>query len=62
MSSRPGARVIRVSADGNGGTVERELPVTVLPGSQPAEGPVTAAEPYGVSELRALRAGRHRWD
>jgi hypothetical protein len=36
--------------------------VTVLDGAQPAEGPVTAAEPFGVSELRALRLGRHRWD
>ena len=62
VSSRPGARVIRVSADGDGGTVEEPLPVVALPGAQPAQGPVTAAEPYGVSELRALRAGRHRWD
>jgi hypothetical protein len=62
VSSRPGARVIRIRADGAGSTIEQELPVKTLPGSQPAEGPMTAAEPYGVSELRALRAGRHRWD
>ena len=62
VSSRPGARVIRIRADGAGSTIEQELPVKALPGSQPAEGPMTAAEPYGVSELRALRAGRHRWD
>ncbi|HEY5428959.1 MAG TPA: peptidase E [Solirubrobacteraceae bacterium] len=62
VSSRPGARVVRVSADGDGGTVVPELPVTPLPGAQPAQGPVIAAESYGVSELRALRAGRHRWD
>jgi dipeptidase E len=62
VSSCPGARVIRVRADGAGSTIEQELPVKTLPGAQPAEGPMTAAEPYGVSELRALRAGRHRWD
>jgi dipeptidase E len=62
VSSRPGARVIRIRADGAGSTIEQELAVKTLPGSQPAEGPMTAAEPYGVSELRALRAGRHRWD
>jgi dipeptidase E len=60
VSSRPEARVIRIRADGAGATVEQELPVKPLPGTQPADGPVT--EPYGVSELRALRAGRHRWD
>jgi dipeptidase E len=62
VSSRPGARVIRVRANGAGATIDQELPVKLLPGSQPAEGPTTDAEPYGVSELRALRAGRRRWD
>ncbi len=62
VSSRPGARVIRVSADGNGATAEEDMAVTTLPGAQPAAGPMTAAEPRGVSELRALRAGRHRWE
>jgi len=70
VSSRTGARVLSVAADGEGGTVERDLPVTPLAGALPAPGTtrvrdvasVTADEPYGVSELRALRGGRHRWD
>jgi dipeptidase E len=62
VSSRPGARVVRVRADGAGTTVEQSLLVRALPGSLPADGPATAGEPRGVSELRALRAGRHRWD
>ncbi len=62
VSSRPGARVVRVSADGEGGTVERPVEVRVLPGAVAADAPVGAGEPRGVSELRALRAGRHRWD
>jgi len=70
VSSRAGARVLSVAADGEGGTVERDLPVTPLAGALPAPGTtrvpnvasVTADEPYGVSELRALRGGRHRWD
>ncbi len=61
VASRPGARVVRVQADGAGGANERELPVRVLPGT----GAATAGgleESQGVSELRALRAGRRRWD
>ena len=60
VSSRPGARILAVSPDGFGGVVETELAIDVLPG---AGSPGTvSAEAYGVSELRALRAGRHRWD
>ena len=62
VSSRPGARVVRVSADGEGGTAERPVEVRALPGAVAADAPVGAGEPRGVSELRALRAGRHRWD
>jgi peptidase E len=62
VSSRPGARVVRVSADGEGGTVESPMAVRVLPGAVAADAPVGAGEPRGVSEMRALRAGRHRWD
>lgn len=62
VSSRPGARVIRVSADGSGGTVEEGMAVATLPGAQAAGGPMTGADTDGVAELRALRAGRHRWD
>ncbi|HEX3691420.1 MAG TPA: peptidase E [Solirubrobacteraceae bacterium] len=62
VSSRPGARVVHMSADGEGGTVERPMEVRVLPGAVAANAPAGAGEPRGVSELRALRAGRHRWD
>jgi dipeptidase E len=62
VSSRPGARVVRVQADGDGGTLERELEVRVLPGAVAAGAPVAADTHDGISELRALRAGRHRWD
>src|SRR6201996_5465441 len=62
VSSRPGARGVRMSADGEGGTVEREMTVEVLAGAVAADAPVGAGEPRGVAELRALRAGRHRWD
>ena len=73
VTSRASARVLSVAADGEGGTVARELPVTPLLGvlaapwaSQAANGssaPVMSSqESYGVSELRALRGGRHRWD
>jgi hypothetical protein len=51
---------MRVEPDGAGGVTEEEEPVRLLPGAahRDAEQP----EPYGVSEMRALRAGRHRWD
>jgi dipeptidase E len=70
VASRVGARVISVAADGDGGTVEHELPVIPLAGALPAPGTTAASnvasatvdEPRGVSELRALRGGRHRWD
>jgi dipeptidase E len=60
VSSRPGARVLQIRGAGGGATVQHELPVRSLPGTQPASRAVE--EPYGVSELRALRGGRHRWD
>jgi peptidase E len=61
VASRAGARVIRVTPDDFGGAEEGEVPVRLLPG---AEEVLLGAGPegYGVSELRALRAGRHRWD
>jgi peptidase E len=60
VSSRVGARVVRIAPDDFGGVSEDELPVRPLPG---AEQPWSEEdEPYAVSELRALRAGRHRWD
>jgi peptidase E len=59
--ARPDARVLRVEAGANGATLETAQPVRLLPR---AAGPGAAPthEPYGVSELRALRAGRNRWD
>jgi dipeptidase E len=60
VSSRPGARVVRFDRGATGGVNERDLPVRPLPGA--AEREPDRSEPDGVSELRALRAGRHRWD
>jgi peptidase E len=69
VTSRLGGRVFAVAADGEGGVSETPLPVQVLRGAARAAtstdrlaAPADGAEPYGVSELRALRAGRHRWD
>ncbi|HWE08665.1 MAG TPA: peptidase E [Solirubrobacteraceae bacterium] len=62
VSSRSGAGVTEVRPDGGGSTVERSLPVRVLPGVETAGAGAAPGEHYGVSELRALRAGRHRWD
>jgi dipeptidase E len=60
VASRLGARVLRLSLDGAGGLREQELPVRPLPGAD-GRGP-QRAESHGVSELRALRAGRRRWE
>ena len=60
VASRDGARVVRVRPDGSGGVYETELPVRLLPGAV-AAGP-TPKEADAISELRALRAGRHRWE
>ena len=60
VASRPGARVLRHQPDGRGGVTETELPVRVLLDAE--RGARRASVPGDVSELRALRAGRHRWD
>jgi dipeptidase E len=60
VASRPGARIFRVRANGTGETIEQKLAVRLLPGAE--RSPVEPEESHGVSELRALRAGRHRWD
>jgi peptidase E len=60
VGSHPGARVVRVEPDGAGGVRSVELPVRMLAGTEHRD--VEQPEPYGVSEMRALRAGRHRWD
>ena len=57
VASRPDARVIAIGPDGDGGTATAPVPVQVLPGAS-----VSGADGDGISELRALRAGRHRWD
>ncbi|MEA2196116.1 MAG: hypothetical protein QOJ25_167 [Solirubrobacteraceae bacterium] len=60
VASRPGARVLHVTPDGAGGVHEQPMPVRLLPAAEGAE--VPRAESDGVAELRALRAGRRRWD
>jgi peptidase E len=61
VASRPGARVVRIEAAGEGEVTETPQPVRLLPGADAAT-PGTAVETADVLELRALRAGRHRWD
>jgi dipeptidase E len=60
VGSHPGARVVRVTPDGAGGVREQRLPVRLLPGAAGVER--LREESDGVAELRALRAGRRRWD
>jgi dipeptidase E len=60
VASRPGARAVYVAPDGVGGALERRIAVDLLQGA--VAGSELSAEPYGVSEMRALRGGRHRWD
>lgn len=65
VSSRSGARVIRIRSDGAGATTEQGVAVKPLPGTEHAarEGGVEGLKASdGVSELRSLRAGRHRWE
>jgi dipeptidase E len=65
VASRTDARVMRVTADCAGGVTETPEPVRLLPGAVDAGGTgidEPSHESYGVSEMRALRAGRHRWD
>jgi dipeptidase E len=58
VASRPGARVLRVELDAGGEVTESELPVRLLAGASDRE----SLPQIDVSELRALRVGRHRWD
>jgi peptidase E len=60
VASRAGARVIGVSGDGAGGVTETAMPVELLPGATCEGGELE--DSTAVSELRELRAGRHRWD
>ncbi len=59
VASEPGARAIRVEADGAGGVIRVPQPVRRLAGARHTGIDLSAA---GVEEMRALRAGRHRWD
>ena len=55
-----GASAVRLGPDG---VCETPLPVALLPGAQAGPAPAGAVvQETAVSELRALRAGRHRWD
>jgi hypothetical protein len=70
VASRPQARVVQVRPDGAGGHLEQEMPIRLLgragagmAGLAGARG--GGADPGGsdgISELRALRAGRRRWE
>jgi dipeptidase E len=60
VASAPASRILRLDADGRGGVAVEEMPTEVL--SDESDHRPVEPEPYGVSELRALRAGRHRWD
>jgi peptidase E len=72
VASRPQARVVRVRSDGDGGLIEQELPIRLpsragagvpgLAGAGDRGSTSGAGDPDGISELRALRAGRRRWE
>lgn len=62
VGSREDARVMRIEADGGGGALANPEPVRLLPGAIGRRGSEPVAESDAISELRALRAGRHRWD
>lgn len=71
VGSHADARVISVRPDGEGGVVQRSLPVQALPGATATGGApprratlagIDRRESDGVAELRALRGGRRRWD
>ena len=51
---------VRYEPDGHGGVIETELAMRVLPEAD--RGARRSDDLGDVSELRALRAGRHRWD
>lgn len=57
VSSRAGARVLRLAPDGRGGVIEHALAVRLLP----AAGEAARVEDRVVGELRDLRAGGSRW-
>ena len=62
VASHPGARAVHVRRRRAGGTDEREVSLKLLPGARARGGSRLGRESSAVSELRELRAGRHRWD
>jgi dipeptidase E len=62
VSCRGDARVVRVEADGNGSAIETPQRLRLLPRAVGDRVGEAAYESYGVAEMRALRAGRHRWE
>jgi dipeptidase E len=60
VSSRPGARVLRLRPDCAGGMLEAELKTRLLAEAESDDD--SLVDGNSVSELRALRAGRRRWD
>ena len=60
VASRAGARVLRFRPDGDGSVLDAELRVRLLPEADIGTRP--SSERFAVSERRALRAGRRRWD
>ncbi len=60
VGSRPGARVVEIRPGDAGLITRRRLPVRLLHSA--GDGPLAGVEEHGVGELRALRAGRRRWD
>ena len=61
VASRAGRAVLRVGPDGAGGVVEAELTIEAAARGRRGVSARPAASAT-ISELRALRAGRHRWD
>lgn len=60
VASREGGRIVRVEPDGDGGVSETEVAVRLLPGATRAARQLDDVD--AIAELRALRAGRHRWE
>jgi len=60
VASTPEASVLAVREDGGGAVRERRLPIRFV--GEVDRSRHAPDEPDGVSELRALRAGRRRWD
>jgi dipeptidase E len=59
VASREGARIVQVRPDGKGGTAKTAISVRLLPGATRARAQLDDVD--SIAELRALRAGRRRW-